>query len=256
MSRSHRSDGTTGESVGASAGFAALAIGVAAALVPLRDELGSANAALLLVMIVVAAAAVSGRVGGVVTGVVASLAFNFFYTKPYLTLRIHSGRDVVTTVLIVVLGLAVGELGVARSRQSATRRSHLRSMRSLETIGALVSAGASSDEVWQEVRRGLVETLAVLDARFEVDEANAHLPLIERDGRVDFHDKKYLGEGFALPAIGATLNVEADGVRLGRIVLAPDPSAGVTRVQRRTAVAMADQLAIALRGRQQSQSTS
>lgn len=113
MSRSHRSDGTTGESVGASAGFAALAIGVAAALVPLRDELGSANAALLLVMIVVAAAAVTGRVGGVVTGVVASLAFNFFYTKPYLTLRIHSGRDVVTTVLIVVLGLAVGELGVA-----------------------------------------------------------------------------------------------------------------------------------------------
>ena len=110
MSRSHRSE-TTGESVGASAGFAALAIGVAAALVPLRDELGSANAALLLVMIVVAAAAVSGRVGGVVTGVVASLAFNFFYTKPYLTLRIHSGRDVVTTVLIVVLGLAVGELG-------------------------------------------------------------------------------------------------------------------------------------------------
>ena len=71
MSRSHRSE-TTGESVGASAGFAALAIGVAAALVPLRDELGSANAALLLVMIVVAAAAVSGRVGGVVTGVVAS----------------------------------------------------------------------------------------------------------------------------------------------------------------------------------------
>ena len=74
--------------------------------------------------------------------------------------------------------------------------------------------------------------------------------------RVDFHDKKYLGEGFALPAIGATLNVEADGVRLGRIVLAPDPKAGVTREQRRTAVAMADQLAIALRGRQQSQSTS
>ena len=27
------------------------------------------------------------------------------------------------------------------------------------------------------MRRGLVETLAVLDARFEVDEANAHLPL-------------------------------------------------------------------------------
>ena len=65
MSRSPRSDGTTGESVGASAGFAALAIGVAAALVPLRDELGSANAALLLVMIVVAAAAVTGLAGGV-----------------------------------------------------------------------------------------------------------------------------------------------------------------------------------------------
>ena len=112
MTASRAADRVPGESIVAGAGFAALAIGVAAALVPLRDRLGSANAALLLVLVVIAAAAVGGRVAGVASAVTASLAFNFFFTEPYLTLRIHSGRDVVTTALILVVGLAVGQLGV------------------------------------------------------------------------------------------------------------------------------------------------
>ena len=147
------------DSVAVAAGGAALAIAVAAVLVPLRDELGSANMALLLVLVVVAAAAFGGRVAGVATALAASLSFNFLYTKPYLTLRIHSGRDVVTTALILIVGFAVGELGVARSRQSDTRRSHLHSMHSLEEVGALVSARAPSDDVWIAVRRALLQTL-------------------------------------------------------------------------------------------------
>lgn len=240
----------TGESASAGAGFAALAIGVAAALVPLRTELGSTNAALLLVLVVVCAASVGGRVAGAATAAAASMAFNFFYTKPYLTLRIHSGKDIITTVLIFAVGLAVGELGVARARQSAVRRSHLRSMRSLESIGALVSGGAAAGQVWSEVRGALVASLGVKGARFEATDAMSageSMPVIERDGRVDQHDRQYIGDGFALPVGGAVLPVEADGATLGRIVLEPNPKIGVSREQRRTAVAFADQLAIALR---------
>ena len=148
------------------------------------------------------------------------------------------------------VGLAVGELGVARARQSAVRRSHLRSMRSLESIGALVSGGAAVEQVWDEVRGALVASLGLKGARFEAIDAmsaGANMPVIERDGRVDQHDRQYIGDGFALPAGGAVLPVEADGAPLGRIVLEPIPRVGVTREQRRTAVAFADQLAIALR---------
>jgi len=234
------------ESVGAGAGFAALAIGVAAALVPVRTELGGANVALLLVMIVVAAATVGGRVAGVVTGLSAAVAFNFFHTKPYLTVRVDAFKDIVTIGLIVIIGFAVGELGVARSRQSAFRRAHLQAVHSLEEVGALVSSGTSVEQVWPVVREALTKVLRLRGVRFESEESDP-LPMVERDGQVDVADKRFTGQGFALPAQGAALSVDADGRHLGRLVLLPDPRVGVTREQRRAAVALADQLAIALR---------
>jgi K+-sensing histidine kinase KdpD len=234
------------DSIAIGAGFAALSIGAAAALVPFRSELGQANVALILVLIVVAAAAMGGRVAGAIVAVTASVAFNFFHTKPYLTVRINDARDILTMVLILVVGLSVGELGLARSRQSATRRSHLRSIRSLEDVGALVSAGASADEVWPAVQSALKTTLGVRTVRFDVG-VHHPLPVVERDGRVDVKSKRYFRDGFALPDAGAALNVSADGVFLGQIVLFPDSEVGVSREQRRAAVALADQFAIALR---------
>jgi K+-sensing histidine kinase KdpD len=239
-------DRTTGDSLAVGAGFAALSIGAAAAMVPLRTSLGQANIALILVIVVVVAASMGGRVAGAIVAVIASISFNFFHTRPYLTVRIDDAKDMLTAALILLVGIVVGELAIARSRQSATRRSHLRSIRSLEDVGALVSSGAPADQVWPEVRRALIATLGVRRARFDAD-VHHPLPVIERDGTVDVKRRRYLGDGFALPDTGAALNVAADGVFLGQIVLFPDEEVGVTREQRRAAVALADQFGIALR---------
>ena len=110
-----------------------------------------------------------------------------------------------------------------------------------------LSAGAGPEQVWSEVRNALIVTLGLKGPRFEADETVGAVPIIERDGRVDHPDKKYLGDGFALPSVGAALNVEAEGVLMDRIIVDPDTNVGVTREQRRTAVAIADQFAIALR---------
>jgi K+-sensing histidine kinase KdpD len=235
------------ESFGVAAAGAGAAIMVAAALVPVRDTLGGANVALILVLLVVAMASLGGRLAGATTGLAASVAFNFFHTKPYLTVRIDSARDVATVVLIMAVGLAVGELGVARSRQSATRRSHLRSIRALEDVGALVSAGVPTEVVWPAVQHALSATLGARHTTFETATRLTPLPLVERDGRVDELNKQFRGNGFVLPARGAALAVEADGRLLGQLVVAPDPDLGVTREQRRAAVAIADQFALALR---------
>jgi K+-sensing histidine kinase KdpD len=239
-------DRNTGDSLAVASGFAALAVGTAAALVPLRTTLGQANIALILVTVVVVGASIGGRIAGALVAVMASISFNFFHTRPYLTVRIDDAKDMLTAALILVVGVAVGELGIARSRQSAVRRSHLRSIRSLEEVGALVSGGASAEEVWPEVQRALEAMLGLQAARFD---AGVHhpLPVIERDGTVDVTRRRYVGDGFALPAAGAALNVAADGVFLGQIVLVPDEAVGVTREQRRAAVALADQFGIALK---------
>jgi hypothetical protein len=63
--------------------------------------------------------------------------------------------------------------------------------------------------------------------------------------------KRYVGDGFALPETGVALNVSADGVFLGQIVLFPDVDTAVSREQRRAAVAIADQFGIALKAEPQ-----
>ena len=83
---------------------------VAAALVALRDHLLNANVALVLVLVVVLAAVGGGRSAGAVAAVSAALSFNFFHTVPYLTLEIDSADDVETTLLLLAVGLAVGQL--------------------------------------------------------------------------------------------------------------------------------------------------
>ncbi len=234
------------ESLGAAAGIACVTIGIAAALVAVRDQLGSANAALVLMLVVVAGAALGGRTAGGAAAIAAALSFNFFYTKPYLSLRIHSGRDVLATGLLLAAGLAVGALAAAQARQSAANQSHVRSIRSLESVGALVTAGAPADEVWSASREALIATLGVKDAAFSAGKERGPLPVIERGGRVNVNQHRFLGEGFALPAEGAALNVEADGTHFGQITLLPNPQVGVTREQRRAAVAIADQFAISI----------
>jgi K+-sensing histidine kinase KdpD len=225
-----------------------LAILLALVLVPVRDQLGNTNVALVMVLLVVAAASVGGRLSGAITAITASVSYNFFHTKPYLTLRVDSGREVVSIVLILVVGLAVGELGVARDRQSAVRRSHLRSIRALEEVGAKVSSGASAEEVWPLVKDAMVTTLSAQRTYFEPFGGLSALPVVERDGRIDEKHKRLVGDGFALPARGASVRVEAGGRTLGQLIVKPDANVGVTREQRRAAVAIADQFAIALLG--------
>src|SRR5438067_971363 len=87
------------------AGFGPLL--VAAALVPLRDDLASANALLVFVVVVVLASACGGWASGVVAAVVSTLAFDFFLTTPYLSFNIEHTGDVVTALLLIGIGLIV-----------------------------------------------------------------------------------------------------------------------------------------------------
>jgi len=100
------------------ASFGGLGIVVMAmALVPLRDFLGHQNVAILLLLGVEVVAATGGRVGGLVAAVVAALSFDFFYTEPYLELVILDRLDIITVILLFVVGLATSEITHIRSRR-------------------------------------------------------------------------------------------------------------------------------------------
>ena len=220
------------------------ALFISMALVPLRDDIGSANVAILLTMVIIAAAA-GGRFAGGVTAVVAAMSFNFLYTQPYMSLRIHSDKDVITVVLLLTVGIAVGWLaqiyGAARHRSEQRKADG----EAIERVARLVAADAGNAAVWREVRAALVGELQLSDCRFEPGPSTG-LVEIAPSGRILATHLDYTGDGFALPPEGADLRVEFDGQRIGGIVLVPMPKTGSQREERRMAAALADLLAVSM----------
>jgi hypothetical protein len=160
-------------------------------------------------------------------------------------LRIDKREDVIAAGLLLVIGLAVGQLALwgAAHREEATH--FAMSAGRLEAVAAIVAAGAALDEVWPVVRQSLVEELQLADCRFEIVPYRDSLVDLDRDGRIDSSHLQYEEGGFALPREGVALPVVENGRVLGRLVLVPEPHRGTTRVQRRVAVGLADQLAVA-----------
>src|SRR3990172_4461590 len=96
-------------------------IAVGALLVPLRGEIGNANLALILMFVVTVAAIVGGRGAGALAAVTSTFAFDFFLTRPFLSVRIDSAGDVETALILLAVGLLVGEVA---SRGRRSRREH------------------------------------------------------------------------------------------------------------------------------------
>jgi GAF domain-containing protein len=96
------------------------------------------------------------------------------------------------------------------------------------------------------VRQALSEQLDLVACRFEPSPSHQPLTMLERGGQIASRDLTSAhGGGFALPAEGVAVPVVHEGRPLGRLVLVPRPGTGTTRSQRRVAVALADQLAVA-----------
>lgn len=225
-------------------------IAVALAFVPLRAHIDSANAALVLTLVVVAGGALGGRAAGAAAAGVSALAFDFFYTKPYLSLTIASGDDVETTVLLLLVGLSVGTLSWRLRNQGdelAVGRSELGR---LSRVANLVARGEPPADVLFAAQTELSQLLDLRECRFEADAGSGPvLPRLERSGVMSgmgrVHHLTRQG-GFELPESGIELPVLAGGRPVGRFVLLPRPGVGATLEGRVVAVALADQVGAAL----------
>ena len=122
MADSPRDIPTDQSMLGAALGSLGLLI-FAMFLVPLRDFLGPANVAIILLLGVQGVAIIGGRAGGIMGAIVAALSFDFFFTEPYLQLVIDDRYDIITAVLLLVTGIATSELGTLRVRRELRLRS-------------------------------------------------------------------------------------------------------------------------------------
>lgn len=221
-------------------------IAVAAALVSVREALGGTNVALVLVLVVTVAAAMGGRMAGAVAAISAVLSFDFFHTRPYLSLTIDSRDDAITTVLLLVIGLLVGTIA-ARARSALRDATSSRDqMHRVHRLAEMTTSGEDPAVILDTAQRELRELLGLLECRFEAPPYDDDLPIIERSGVLLVSSHRYSLDGFELPNGGVSLPVLARGRPVGRFVLMPSPGTGVSLERRIVAVALADQVGGAL----------
>jgi PAS domain S-box-containing protein len=79
-------------------------------LLPFRSSFPDTSFELLLVLVVVGVASAGDRFAGWLAALSAGLCYGFFLAWPYLSLSIASAADVRTTLLLVVVGVAVTEI--------------------------------------------------------------------------------------------------------------------------------------------------
>jgi Domain of unknown function (DUF4118) len=247
MTTGSRRKGPDDNLVVAGLGLAAIGpIVVASLLVLVRDHLARSNAALVLVIVVVLAAALGGRWAAIVAALVSAISYDFFLTRPYGSLKIDDAEDIVATVLLLVVGVIVGELVVW------ARRGHRESARGsdevarLHRVAELVAAGSSAERVQAAVCNELSELLSLRGCRFERPPFPGPLLRLERKGSIDTPRRRFVRGEFTLPEEGVEIPVLGRGRELGRLVLEPDPDVGVSLEERVVAIALSDQLGAAL----------
>jgi K+-sensing histidine kinase KdpD len=221
-----------------------------AVIAAFREGVTPAAAALVLVIIVVAAAATGERVAGIVAALSAGAWFDVLLTEPYGRFTIHNPDDVVITVLLVLVGVAVTEIALWGRRQQARgsrRAGYLDGV--FETAKIIAVREASPTDLINHVATQIVEVLDIDDCRFVRGAGPGPQDVaIDHDGIVTRRGHRVNVERDGLPIdqqIG--LVVGQGGVVHGQFVLT-----AATRVARpsveqlRVAVLLADQVGASL----------
>ncbi len=230
--------------------LAALAapLGLAAILVPFRTSFPNTDAALAMLVVVVAVAANGYRLAGILAAVSTAVWFDFFLTQPYERFSITHRTDIETTVLLLVIGVAVTEIAVWGRRQyvSASRRAGY--LEGINSAAQAVAAGGSASALIEEVNRQLTQLLSLRSCSFQYGVAGLGRPArMQRDGSVTIGQRAWDVDAEGFPeGIDTERLVESGGLFQGRFLMTPTPGTRPTLEQRLLAIAFADQVGAAL----------
>lgn len=223
-------------------------LALTAILVPFRTSFANTDAALALILLVVAVAAAGNRIAGYVAAVSAAVWFDFFLTRPYEQFSISRATDIETTVLVLVIGVAVTEIAVFGRRQHAAASRRAGYLDGINDAARAVAIGDSPSALIDQVAGSLAQLLSLRSCQFQYGVAGIGKPArLHHNGEVTLDERPYDIRSAGLPAEAKMeLLVESGGRLQGRFLMQPDPAARPTREQLLVAVALADQVGAAL----------
>jgi Domain of unknown function (DUF4118) len=223
-------------------------LALTAVLVPFRTSFANTDAALALLLLVVAVAAIGNRLAGYVASASAAVWFDFFLTRPYERFSIARASDIETTVLLLVIGVAVTEIAVWGWRQHSVAGRRSGYLAGINDAAQAVAAGESPSALIDQVSDTLAQLLSLKSCQFQYGVAGLGGPgRIQPDGEVLLGGRPWDVQAGGLPtATGTELLVESGGLLQGRFLMQPDPAARPSREQLLVAAGFANQVGAAL----------
>ena len=194
-----------------------------------------ANAALVMAVLTVAVALVDW-LAGITTSVAAALALNYFHTEPIHTLRVTDARDVLSIMMLGLLGFAVSAATAFRVRRTVRTIRAGDALAVGEQLSSLLEHDQPADAVWAAATASPANDLGLALVRV-VEAEPIGIPLIGRPtGAAD-------DSTFELPQYGAA-------IRLDRrwLVLTPRNGLGPVTLDRAAVATFAATLELALDG--------
>jgi K+-sensing histidine kinase KdpD len=217
-------------------------------LVPFRTHFANSHVALGMVLVIVVVATFGNRAAGWAGAVSTAICFDVFFTRPYGRLDITRRTDVITTLLLLAIGVLVTEIAVrGRSyRLAAARRAgYLTGL--VETTEAMTK-GHSPSDLTRLVEAQLTTLLGLRACHYQSGVAGIGDPArLGHDGELMVQRRAWdvVTEGFP-PDVEVELLVESHGALQGRFLMAPLPASKPDVESRRVAVALADNFGSAL----------
>jgi K+-sensing histidine kinase KdpD len=220
----------------------------AVALVPFRGGLASADAALVLVLVVVAVAAAGHRLAGVVAALSAGLCFDFFLIRPYGQFAINRREDVETTVLLLLVGIAVTGIAAWGRRQQALASKQAGYLAGIQDAAESVAPGTSPAELIDQVCQQITRMLHLRSCEFDYGTGvvGGDRPRLRQDGQVQYRGSIRDVEREGLPTDREIELLLGSASYRGRFVLVATPESRPSIAQRLVAVALADRVAAVL----------
>ena len=128
----------------AAAAVAALAAagGVVAIL---EQRFGVPNASAVFIVPVVAIATIFGTTPAALTAIAAFVLYDFFFTRPYLTLQVSDPAEWVDLVLFLIIAVVVGRLTALQTERAAEAHARAREAQALFSISRTLATATTVD---------------------------------------------------------------------------------------------------------------
>src|SRR3954452_9375977 len=121
----------------------------------LQDALGVPNPSAVYLVAVVAVAISSGTIGAIATAVASFVLYNYLFTEPRFTLSMHEPGVWLSVVLLLFVGVVVGQLAARQRDRAEVARMREREARALFGVSRALATRETIDAVLSEIARDL-----------------------------------------------------------------------------------------------------